>query len=140
MRTGWEQRIFVPIETSHGVAPENWPSEDEGDVLYVTPPPSVQVPRRMGVSLETENPPVEGLAVTQVTPGSPAAAAGVQTGDVLLRLDGRPLPDLFALKWFLETAELGRSYRLEILRGGDRITTALVLPTRPPHPRRMPRP
>jgi S1-C subfamily serine protease len=44
-----------------------------------------------GVSGET------GVLVVQVPPQSRAAAAGVQAGDVILELDGKPTPELAVL-------------------------------------------
>ncbi len=40
----------------------------------------------VGVELETDNP--EGYAVTKVIPGSPAEAAGIEAGDILVALNG----------------------------------------------------
>jgi C-terminal processing protease CtpA/Prc len=43
----------------------------------------------VGVELDTENP--DGYEVSKVIPGSPAEAAGIQAGDVLVALNGVPL-------------------------------------------------
>jgi carboxyl-terminal processing protease len=63
----------------------------------------------------------EGLAVSAVTPGGPAAQAGIRLGDRLLAVDGRPLdgrePDLAAA--LLEGPE-GSSVTLTLSRGGRR--------------------
>ena len=40
----------------------------------------------VGVELDTENP--EGYAVNKVIPGSPAEAAGIEAGDILVALNG----------------------------------------------------
>ena len=45
----------------------------------------------VGVELESENP--EGYEVTKVVPGSPAEAAGIQAGDILVALNGIRISD-----------------------------------------------
>ncbi|HUS13844.1 MAG TPA: PDZ domain-containing protein, partial [Chloroflexia bacterium] len=53
------------------------------------------------------------------TAGSPAATAGVQPGDVLLAVDGRPLEEPDSLRHaLLQTAGVDR-LRLHLLRGGN---------------------
>ncbi len=68
-----------------------------------------------------------GLAIVEVTPGGPAALAGVRRGDALLAVDGRALgprdPGLAAT--LLEGPE-GSEVQLTLSRGGRRRDVALV--------------
>lgn len=72
----------------------------------------------------------EGVIVTEVTPGGPAAAAGIRPGDVLLAVDGRPLAGLDDyLRARAETS--GRARPLQILkRTGSEESFVLVQPGR----------
>lgn len=78
-----------------------------------------------------------GALVSSLIPGSPAAKAGVQPGDILLDLDGVPTN----VRFFEETPLLyqriaslpaGHPARLQLLRQGQTHTlTAIVAPMRP---------
>ena len=65
---------------------------------------------------------IEPSVVTQVIPGGPAEAAGIQSGDVLLSVDGAP----FEIGY---DRQPGKTYALEIERGGQQLTVALQAST-----------
>jgi hypothetical protein len=60
----------------------------------------------------------QSYLVTTITPGTPAARAGIQPGDVLLQWDG--IPFVNPIEWFMLRTGPGRTYRLELERGGVR--------------------
>jgi len=62
--------------------------------------------------------PKRALLVVGVTPGSPAAQAGVLLGDVIVALDGRPLHAPEDLLEALATRRAGQAVSLRLLRGG----------------------
>jgi serine protease Do len=71
---------------------------------------------------------VEGLAVSQVQPGSPAAEAGLMRGDVLVEAAGEPVEDVSDLRDAADTAqEAGRPLLLRIFRDGAYLFRALDL-------------
>jgi S1-C subfamily serine protease len=59
-----------------------------------------------------------GILVVAVTPGGPAAAAGVLVGDILIAMDDTPLESPEELLDVLLAAGAGHDARLRILRGG----------------------
>jgi len=69
----------------------------------------------------------EGVAVADVMPGSPAAQAGVQPGDVILKFDGRDVKNLGALRTFVAQTPLNKQVQLEIVRNGKplKVTTQI---------------
>ena len=60
----------------------------------------------------------DGVAVAGVTPGSPAALAGVQPGDVIHKFDGRDVKNFEALRTFVAQTPLNKQVDLEVLRNG----------------------
>ena len=60
----------------------------------------------------------EGLLVSAVVDGGPAAAAGVLVGDVILAFDGKVVDDLEALLTLLRGDRTPREATLTVLRGG----------------------
>jgi DNA-binding MarR family transcriptional regulator len=71
-----------------------------------------------------------GLLVEQVEPGSLAEVAGLQPGDLLARVDGRPLLSCVDLATATDTArDQERPLRLELLRGETPHTTSLAVVT-----------
>ena len=60
----------------------------------------------------------DGVTVADVMPGSPAAQAGVQPGDVIHKFDGRDVKNFIALRTFVAQTPLNKQVELEIIRGG----------------------
>jgi uncharacterized iron-regulated protein len=88
---------------------------------------------RLGVRIEPDE---AGLRVTEVTPGSAAESAGVQAGDLLVDLDGRPLKDMVDVQVALTLAHPGDEGALVVERGGDRVR--LTVPYRTAAEQRAP--
>ena len=67
------------------------------------------------------------LIVADVAPGSPAAAAGFQAGDLLTAIDGRRVDDLTLAELYLTLYSLRSGQRLTLTarRGGETITAPL---------------
>jgi hypothetical protein len=66
--------------------------------------------------------PGEGLRVVEVRPGSPAERAGLLKDDILLRVDGRPVADIWQFRRDVRTAMRKSEFELEVLRAGERRT------------------
>ncbi len=79
-----------------------------------TVPLARKLARFYGLDQET------GLLVVSVEPGSPARAAGLREGDVIIGFAGAPVDGPDALQKLLAERPLGASYPLEILRGVER--------------------
>ena len=67
-----------------------------------------------------------GVRVESVMPSSPAAAAGVQTGDIVIGFDGRPVTGIDDLHRGLGEERIGRVTPLVVLRGIDRRELVVV--------------
>jgi len=61
-----------------------------------------------------------GASVSQVMPGSPAAEAGLEGGDVILELDGKAVRGTRELQGIVERLEIDKSYPLLIYRDGEK--------------------
>ena len=68
----------------------------------------------------------DGIVVELVGNNSPAAAAHLQPGDIILALDGKPILDLKAMSPFLRSVA-GRRIRVDLLRGGTPLTVEVQL-------------
>lgn len=58
----------------------------------------------------------EGILVNQVMPKSPAEAAGLKNGDLILSVDGKTVKDPRELQRIIAETEIGKSLELTILR------------------------
>jgi serine protease Do len=69
----------------------------------------------------------EGVVVEQVVPGSPAAQAQLQPGDIIRKFNGREVKTMVALKNMVGQAELDKNVELEVLRNGKplKVTTQI---------------
>ncbi len=67
----------------------------------------------------------EGALVNNVVPGGPAEAAGLQRGDVLLRIDGRKIRDIETITDFIAAQKVGKRFEIVYLRNGSRQTTKI---------------
>ena len=68
-----------------------------------------------------------GAVVTRITPNGPAATAGLRPGDVVLRYDGRDVPDSRALTRMVGETEVGSRVTVDIVREGRAITLNAVI-------------
>ena len=59
-----------------------------------------------------------GALVSQVIPGSPAAKAGIQSGDVIVRFDGKDVPDNVKLPALVAHTPVGKSVEVVLIREG----------------------
>jgi len=62
-----------------------------------------------------------GVIVSDVLPGSPALAAGVRVGDVLLAVDGRAADSVPYVSFRLMSVDAGAKVHLEVLRGKEKL-------------------
>ena len=77
-----------------------------------------------------------GVLVTAVSPGSPAAAAGIRVGDVLTAIDGKDVADPGMLRYRIATQGVGTRLEVSLLRAGHAAKVALVLAKPPETPPR----
>jgi len=69
----------------------------------------------------------EGVVIEEVVPGSPAAQAQLQRGDVIHKFNGRDVKNIYALRSVLAQTELNKNVELEIVRAGKplKVTTQI---------------
>lgn len=77
-----------------------------------------------------------GALVNAVHPTGPAAAAGIQPGDVIRAVAGREVADAGALKFRLATGALGTTIPITVVRDGEPFDVELALQTAPEDPPR----
>ncbi|MDQ2687377.1 MAG: trypsin-like peptidase domain-containing protein [Armatimonadota bacterium] len=88
-------------------------------------PPQVRAQSGIDPSLTS------GVAIGQVASGSPAAAAGLRPGDVILSADGQALTDQDALDKVMAAHSVGDTIRLQVQRGSQKTDVPLTLRERP---------
>jgi S1-C subfamily serine protease len=82
--------------------------------------------RRLPPALATRLGRTAGLEVVQLLDGSPAAAAGVRAGDIIVSLDGRPIAGVGDLQRSLVGDLVGRSIEVTLERNGTLADIALT--------------
>jgi serine protease Do len=98
-------------------------ADEEPSVADTADP--VQVGGRIGVVVEDISDQLQsrwgisgGVLVAEVAPESPAAEAGVRTGDVITLINGAPITSLETYERALEQLESGRSVPVRLVRRG----------------------
>jgi len=76
-----------------------------------------------------------GALVATVTEKSPAARAGLKTGDLIVAIDGQAVDDQNAFDYRFATKPLGGNAQIGIVRGGKETKLAVALETAPETPR-----
>jgi Do/DeqQ family serine protease len=77
-----------------------------------------------------------GALVAAVHPQSPFGKAGIQQGDVILSVAGRPLEDAREFDFRIATQPMGKPVTVVYLRGGKQMTAAAALIPAPETPAR----
>jgi serine protease Do len=70
---------------------------------------------------------IGGALVSNVTPGGPAAKAGIERGDVVTAIDGAPITDSNALRNHVAQRKPGSDVRLTVVREGRERTIDVTL-------------
>ncbi|HEY3356601.1 MAG TPA: Do family serine endopeptidase [Polyangia bacterium] len=88
----------------------------------------------LGVSIQTMTPdlarglgggaPTQGALIAQVQDGSPAAKAGLQPGDIVTAIDGRPVATSKDLQRSVLDERIGKQVHLGVWRAGKQLTLA----------------
>jgi aminopeptidase YwaD len=68
----------------------------------------------------------DGVKLDGVREGSPAQAAGLLAGDVIVKLAGLDVKNVYDYTQALSEMKVGREYEVEILRGGQRLTLKII--------------
>jgi serine protease Do len=68
-----------------------------------------------------------GALVAQVLPGSPAEAAGLQAGDIVLSFNGKDIATSSNLPPLVGVAKVGSEATLKVLRGGEVVEMPVLL-------------
>ncbi len=71
-----------------------------------------------------------GAQIASVVPGSPAEKAGLQPGDILIRIDRAEITDLRGYARILETLEPGQTVAATFLRQGQELTASVTVQAR----------
>jgi serine protease Do len=73
----------------------------------------------------------EGVIVDEVVPGSPAAQAQLQRGDIIRKFDAHDVKNINALRSLVAQTELNKKVELEIMRGGKPLKVATQIKEEP---------
>lgn len=63
-----------------------------------------------------------GALISAVTPGSPAAKGGLESGDVILKFDGKDVTRMRGLPRIVAQTPIGKAVEVDVLRRGARTT------------------
>ena len=72
-----------------------------------------------------------GEIVRSIQPGEPAARAGLQQGDVILRVNGREVNPDETVSYLIANTPVGSRVPIDIIRGGRRMTVTATVGQRP---------
>jgi serine protease Do len=78
-----------------------------------------------------------GVVITDVLPGGPAAEAGLEIGDVVLSIDGKPMENARQFDVNLYRRPVGATVPLEVQRGQARVSAGVRVRERPRDPDRL---
>jgi S1-C subfamily serine protease len=73
---------------------------------------------------------VRGVRLAGVSPGSPAAEAGLREGDVIVAFDDTEVTDLQGYSDLLYARKPGDAVQVTVMRGAERLTVKVTLRAR----------
>jgi hypothetical protein len=82
---------------------------------------------RLGIVPDFGGEDVEGVRISGASEGSPAEAAGLMGGDIMLSFDGRPVKGLEDLMYYLKDKKPGDPVIIIVRRDGKEVTLKAVL-------------
>ncbi len=73
----------------------------------------------------------QAALIGSVQPGTPAAAAGLQTGDAVISIEGKPIDSSAALVATIHEHKVGDTVAITIIRGTQQQSLKITLTARP---------
>ena len=73
-----------------------------------------------------------GVSVEGVRPDTPAAAAGIRAGDLIVEFAGKPVTSAERLRWLVRKADSGKNLEMKVMREGAPVTLNVTLPEAKP--------
>lgn len=95
----------------------------------------------LGIGIQTVTPELaqalglkdpKGALITHVMPGGPGEKAGLKTGDVILKFDGREISRMRELPTMVAATEVGKKATLDVLRDGKHMKMSTTTGEMPP--------
>jgi S1-C subfamily serine protease len=71
-----------------------------------------------------------GVKFSDITPGSPAAKAGLKAGDILVEFSGKPIRNLYDFTDALRRSKVGEMVSVKVLRAGKPVAARVTLEQR----------
>ncbi len=120
--------VALPVKTIQRVADE---LIKEGRIRYGylgvgLQPVRIPANLRSRISVAAES----GLILLSVEPDSPAEAARLQVGDILISLNGRTLTDIEDLQMALRGDVVGQTVKVLVIRGGEPVDVSITIAER----------
>jgi serine protease Do len=113
----------IPINLAKKLVPE---LEESGHVTRAWLGVTIQkLTPDLAQSLGVE--PARGALVAEVSPGSPAAASGIEPGDVITRYDGKAVDEHAALPMLVASTPVGKTIPVEVVRNGKAKTLEVMV-------------
>jgi hypothetical protein len=112
-------------------------STQDGNTWYVAPTDLEEMRQKAEsifeeVALEThvsaKNGQPDGIEIKSITPGSIAERFGAEQGDILMKVNGNPVPNQSALLEYLKKEKANKTFVVEYERDGAKQTTVFRLP------------
>jgi serine protease Do len=133
--------IIVPLGARGEEANPNWYDSGIGFATPIPDPAALVArlgkegvelfPAFLGVSIDQDRT-EPGALVTEVVPEQAAAKAGVEKGDVILRIDGTAVDNAFSLRFAIGRRRAEDRVKLEVLRGEETLHLDATLGRRQP--------
>ncbi|MBW4556834.1 MAG: trypsin-like peptidase domain-containing protein [Trichormus sp. ATA11-4-KO1] len=113
----------IPIDKAKAIAAQ---LQRDGKVVHpylgvqmVTLTPQLAKQNNTDPNSPIQIPEINGVLVMRVVPNSPAAAAGVRRGDVIVQIDGQAITSADQLQNLVENSRLGQVLQVKVQRGNQ---------------------
>jgi S1-C subfamily serine protease len=120
----WQRGIAIPVNKVKGIADRLMTGRVAQRGYLGIVANTVAIPEEIAVAagLEQET----GVMIFSVEAGSPARKAGLAMGDVLVKLNGKPVTEFYDLPRMLSEDVIGKETKLTIIRRESLIETTII--------------